>query len=204
MMSSPFIHYSATYSSADSVIVKPNKFHSTAPLLAVDYGTYNYVNFDTYLHFDAVTVSHPENWESVSHIYFQYCHFNFKRQWPSCIEKEQLEGHLPNKQLKQHLTPLQVQIVYTHSHMSHRLTVMAVLLSQFLIGLAQRNGTGFGILVGILVGNWSYCHKSGCNFTKSGFLVIFGISIGKSGIAVKSGRSRLRKVGMASLLVCKG
>ena len=25
-------------------IVRPNKFHSAAPLLAVDYGTYNYVN----------------------------------------------------------------------------------------------------------------------------------------------------------------
>ena len=27
-------------------------------------------NFNTYLHFDAVTVSHPENQESASHVYF--------------------------------------------------------------------------------------------------------------------------------------
>ena len=88
-----FPHSYTTVLGTDLHIVKPNKFHSTAPLPAVDYSTYNYVNFDTYLHFDVVTVSHPENRESASHVKFR---FNFKRQWPSCIEKGQLEGHLSN------------------------------------------------------------------------------------------------------------
>ena len=59
-------------------IVWPNEFHSTAPLLAVDYGTYNYVNFDTYLHFYAVTVSHPENRESASHVKFPVLSFQLQ------------------------------------------------------------------------------------------------------------------------------
>ena len=59
-------------------IVRPNEFHSAAPLIAVDYGTYNYVNFDTYLHFDAVTVSHPENRESASHVKFPVLSFQLQ------------------------------------------------------------------------------------------------------------------------------
>ena len=59
-------------------IVRPKEFHSTAPLLAVDYGTYNYVNFDRYLHFDAVTVSHPENQESTSHVKFSVLSFQLQ------------------------------------------------------------------------------------------------------------------------------
>ena len=56
-------------------IVISNEFHSTAPLLAVDYGTYKYVKFDTYLHFDAVNVSHPENRESASDVKFPVLSF---------------------------------------------------------------------------------------------------------------------------------
>ena len=59
-------------------IVRPNEFHSTAPLLAVDYGTYNYVNFDTYLHFDAVTVSHPKNRESAPQMNFPVLSFQLQ------------------------------------------------------------------------------------------------------------------------------
>ena len=44
-------------------------------------------NFHSYLHFNAVTVSHPKNRESACHVYFQWCHFNFKIQSPSYIEK---------------------------------------------------------------------------------------------------------------------
>ena len=33
-----------------------------------------------------------------------------------------------------------------------------------------------------------HCRKSGCIFTKSGYRVLFGIQIGKSGIACKIGK----------------
>ena len=59
-------------------IVRPNEFHSAAPLIAEDYGTYNYVSFDTYLHFDAVTVSHPENHESASGVKFPVLSFQLQ------------------------------------------------------------------------------------------------------------------------------
>ena len=55
--------------------VRPYEFHSAAPLIAVDYVTYKYVNFDTYLHFDAVNVSHPENRESASDVKFPVLSF---------------------------------------------------------------------------------------------------------------------------------
>ena len=74
-------------------------------------------NFNTYLHFDAVTVSHPENQESASHVYFGIVISTSSVNHPPVLERG---NKRPSFQLTTieiaSYTPTDVDCVYTSRH----------------------------------------------------------------------------------------
>ena len=74
-------------------------------------------NFNTYLHFDAVTVSHPENQESASHVYFGIVISTSSVNHPPVLERGNKKAIFPINNIEiASYTPKDVDCVYTSRH----------------------------------------------------------------------------------------